>query len=114
VRRRIVLLAKQRQALHYVYVKQRWDTADSPAGLSSDLRHSTIGDLWAAPPDDRLADVLGNPSARDDFAEYEIHWYLGEVQEEDVGSYACASAYELKEDGVVEIWLHVWSPDPHG
>jgi hypothetical protein len=63
---------------------------------------------------DRLADVLGNPSARDDSAEYEIHWYLGEVQEEDVGRYACASAYALKEDRVVEIWLHVWSPDPHG
>jgi hypothetical protein len=69
----------------------------------------------------RVLDVLGSPSCRYRFGEYEILWYLQKPRQYTVAhlgnrefSDGHVAAYALANDRVVEIWLHEWTTEPAG
>ena len=67
----------------------------------------------------RLRRLVGAPSRRDRFEEYEILWYLGEPKPVVVPGSSpfregAAAAYALKQGKVVEIWLHYWNTEKLG
>jgi len=69
----------------------------------------------------RLRKLLGAPSARHSFREYEILWFLQKpTHQPSLGpghppyKQGYAAAYALKRKKVVEIWLHLWSTERSG
>jgi hypothetical protein len=67
----------------------------------------------------RLRRLVGAPSRRDRFEEYEIHWYLGRPRPVVVPGSSpfregAAAAYVLRQGKVVEIWLHYWTTEKLG
>ncbi|MBE9566132.1 MAG: hypothetical protein IMF16_05235 [Proteobacteria bacterium] len=68
-----------------------------------------------------VLELLGRPSHRNRFGAYDILWYLQQPKrwpihvgsrKGQVDLTGRATAYALKDDEVVEIWLHTWSTAP--
>jgi hypothetical protein len=83
--------------------------------VASDLgRLRTESGIGLGDTERRVRGILGQPSRTDEFGDYCILWYLGQVRRRGEARYGLAAAYVLKGGAVVEVWLHVWSPDRSG
>ena len=88
--------------------------------ISEDLAAlRTDSGIGLGDPAARVLKILGEPSARHEFGDYEIYWYIGPLHEATVAPgravhWGYVAAYAVEDDQVVEIWLQIWSPDPVG